>query len=202
VATVRVLDFGGDKTPPFLQGTQERGVALLLQEPEAFAAQARAILAVAGDTDLRVMLPMVRDAQQLEAARAIIGEACVGAMIETADAVADVRAIAAAADFLSIGTNDLTHDILGSDRFTGRAAQTEDPRVLAAIHRVVEAGHAEGLIVEVCGEAASDPAVLPLLVGLGVDELSVGAARVGLTRAHVRELSFDEARKLATRSTR
>ena len=123
-------------------------------------------------------------------------------MIETADAVADVRAIAAAADFLSIGTNDLTRDMLGSDRFTGRAAQTEDPRVLSAIQQVVEAGHDEGLIVEVCGEAASDPAVLPLLVGLGVDELSVGAARVGLRRAHVRELTFADAQALATRSIR
>jgi multiphosphoryl transfer protein len=209
VATVRVFDFGGDKTPPFLEGTTHRGLELLLGAPEAFTAQVRAIMRCAGDADLRLLLPMVRGMEELTAARELVARAAsslgapeppVGAMIETADGVDAVGALAAAVAFLSIGTNDLTHALLGSDRFTADAAATNDPRVLGAIERVVDAAHAAGLVVEVCGEAASDPATFPLLLGLGVDELSVGAARVGLVRAWVREASFADCRELAHRA--
>ena len=102
-----------------------------------------------------------------------------GAMIETPAAVAGAAAIAARSAFLSIGTNDLTASTLGIDRFAAGAAPADDPRVLAAIARTVAAAHDAALTVEVCGEAAGDPAMLPLLLGLGVDELSTGAARVG-----------------------
>jgi multiphosphoryl transfer protein len=194
-ATVRVLDFGGDKTPPFLRGEEERGIALLLRHPDALAAQLEAILATARDVGLRVMLPMVTSAADVEAVRGMLPGAALGAMIETREAAAAAREIAAASDFLSIGTNDLTHSTLGSDRFAPGEAVAYHPRVLAAIRRTVAAGQAAGIPVEVCGEAASDPVALPLLVGLGVDELSVGASRVGAVRAWVRALDYDDVRR-------
>jgi phosphoenolpyruvate-protein kinase (PTS system EI component) len=123
-------------------------------------------------------------------------------MIETRAAVAGVAAIAAAADFLSIGTNDLTADVLGADRFAAGTAAAHDPRVLAAIAATTTAAAAAGRVVEVCGEAASEPLMVPLLVGLGVDELSVGAARVAATRAAVRALGAGTCSALARRALR
>lgn len=183
-ATVRVLDFGGDKTPPFLRGNDARGIALLLGAPDALAAQLRAIGAAEGT---RVLLPLVRGPEDVDAVRASTA-APLGAMIETVAAAARVDAIAAAADFLSIGTNDLTADVLGADRFAPGEVATHDPRVLAQIARVGEAAQSHGRVLEVCGESASDPRMIPLLVGLGVTELSVGAARVGETHARVSAL--------------
>jgi phosphoenolpyruvate-protein kinase (PTS system EI component) len=204
VATVRVLDFGADKTPPFLRGTALRGLALLLAHPAALEAQLRAIVAAAAATDLRILLPLVGSADDVRAARAVLERAAgaeplpaLGAMVETGAAVADAAAIARAADFISIGTNDLTADVLGDDRFSAGDARPHDPRVLDAIAATTAAARAAGRIVEVCGEAASDALMLPLLVGLGVGELSVGAARVGETRAAVRGLDAATAEQLA-----
>jgi phosphoenolpyruvate-protein kinase (PTS system EI component) len=150
---------------------------------------------------------MVQDHEQVERVRALLeGVArelglerppALGAMMENAAAVEHAAAIAARCDFLSIGTNDLTAAILGADRFAAGAARTHDPRVLRAIARIVWAAHDAGLTVEVCGEAASDPLVLPLLLGLGVDAVSVGAARVGLVRRWVRGCRAGEADRLA-----
>ena len=120
-----------------------------------------------------------------------------GAMIETVAAVANAGEIAAAADFLSIGTNDLSHAVLGTDRFGGGAASAHDPRVLAAMAATARAATAARVVLEVCGEAASEPATVPLLVGLGAGELSVGAARVGAVRGWIRSLRRDEAERAA-----
>ncbi len=197
-ATVRVLDFGADKTPPFLTGIALRGLALMLEHPDALAAQLEAIAAAGAATDLRVLLPLVEAPEQVEAVRTLLPAGVrVGAMIETRAAVAAVDEIALAADFLSIGTNDLTADVLGADRFTPAGAVAHDPRVLAAVAATTAAARRAGRIVEVCGEAASEPLVLPLLIGLGVDELSVGAARVGATRAAVRALDASAAARIA-----
>jgi multiphosphoryl transfer protein len=195
-ATVRVLDFGGDKTPPFLRGERERGIRLLLKHPEALEAQLGAILEAASGVELRVMLPLVGSPDDVEAVRSMLGPARVqlGAMIETREAVAAVREIAAVSDFLSIGTNDLTHSALGSDRFATSESVAHHPTVLRLIAGVVEAA---GVRVEVCGEAASDPIAVPLLVGLGVDELSVGASRVAAVRRWIRALGYVEARATA-----
>jgi phosphoenolpyruvate-protein kinase (PTS system EI component) len=200
-ATVRVLDFGGDKTPPFLRGAEQRGLALLLRAPEALAAQLRAIAAEGAGTDLRVLLPIAERAADVERVRALLPAGVqVGAMIETETAVARAGELAAAADFFSIGTNDLTHAVLGTDRFAVGAAATHDPRVLARIAAVADAARAAGRVLEVCGEAASDPVLVPLLIGLGVEELSVGAARVADVRAQVRELDRASAERLALRA--
>jgi phosphoenolpyruvate-protein kinase (PTS system EI component) len=208
LATVRVLDFGGDKLPPFLAADDDgsRGVALLLRHPAALEDQLAAILAEGAGCRLRILLPMVDDVSQLLAAGELLARArartgvetgSLGAMIETPAAVAGATAIAARSAFLSIGTNDLTASTLGVDRFAASIARADDPRVLAAIARTVDAGHEAGLAVEVCGEAAGDPVMLPLLLGLGVDELSTGAARVGELRAQIRSLSLEGCRRAA-----
>jgi phosphoenolpyruvate-protein kinase (PTS system EI component) len=192
-ATVRVLDFGADKTPPLLAGTHQRGLELLLAQPDALDAQLRAIVDAGRDTELRILLPMVETAEQVQAVRSRLPKTVsLGAMIETTGAVANAAAIAAAADFLSIGTNDLSHAVLGSDRFGGAAASATDPRVLAAMAATARAAAGARKTLEVCGEAASEPHAVPLLVGLGADELSVGAARVGAVRGWIRALRYDE----------
>jgi phosphoenolpyruvate-protein kinase (PTS system EI component) len=214
-ATVRVLDFGGDKLPPFLRDDPRRGMELLLAHPGAFRAQLIAISEVAGgavarelaDTeavhapDLRVLLPLVRNVRDVGVTRAILESiglpVRLGAMIELPEAAEAAHEIAAECDFLSVGTNDLTHATLGTDRFAHGEAPAHDPRVLRHIAAAARAAKDAGIPLEVCGEAASDPLTVPLLVGLGADELSVGAARVGTVRAWIRSLNDGEAAKLA-----
>ncbi|MEA2367213.1 MAG: multiphosphoryl transfer protein [Thermoleophilaceae bacterium] len=208
-ATVRVLDFGGDKLPPFLHGEPRRGIELLLAHPGALRAQLAAIAQLAGEAHVRVLLPLVRSAEDVRITRAILGTLGgaglgaplqLGAMIEMPEAAAAAPEIAAECDFLSVGTNDLTHATLGTDRFAHGEAPAHDPRVLAHIAATARAARVAGIPLEVCGEAASDPLTVPLLVGLGADELSAGAARVGAVRAWVRALDFREAAELAQRA--
>ena len=129
--------------------------------------------------------------------RALLGnpDVSIGAMIETPSAASRAREIAAEADFLSIGTNDLVQYTLGLDRErpVASAATAAEPMVLQLIAHVVDSAHAEGKTVEVCGEAAGETAVATLLIGLGVDELSVSPARLDELRETVRRLSFTEA---------
>ena len=204
VATVRLLDFGGDKTPPFLSGTTGRGIELLLYSPEALKAQLSAIVGAGTDVKLRILIPMVTEPQQVVAVRQALaavvdgrGLPQVGAMIETPAAALGAAGIAKVSDFLSIGTNDLTQLVLGLDRERSRSAPVTDSRVLRLIDSTVGAAHAAGIIVDVCGEAASDAVAMPILVGLGVDELSVAAARVGEVRRWIRGLDFAECREKA-----
>jgi phosphoenolpyruvate-protein kinase (PTS system EI component) len=210
-ATVRVLDFGADKTPPFLRGTPARGLGLLLAEPAALAAQLEAIVATGRGTRLRILLPLVADAAQVHETRALLARACaaagvplpaLGAMIETVEAARGAGDIAAAADFLSIGTNDLTAAALGADRFAPGEAPAHDPRVLTLVAATARAAAVAGTFVEVCGEAASDPLLVPLLVGLGIGELSVGPARVAVTRNWVRRLDARACERAAARALR
>jgi phosphoenolpyruvate-protein kinase (PTS system EI component) len=206
-AVVRVLDFGADKSPPFVRGVRERGLELLLAHDDALIRQLRAILLCAPGDGVRILLPMVEHPDQVRAARALLERAAselgvdtpppLGSMIETAKATENAVAIAEYSDFLSIGTNDLTAAMLGVDRFAANSARAHDPQVLRAMARSVAAARSARITVEVCGEAASDPLVLPLLVGLGVDEVSVGAARVGAVRDWIRRLRADEAERLA-----
>ena len=146
---------------------------------------------------------MVTSALQLKAVRGTLETLhrgtmpLLGAMIETPEAALGARAIAKEADFLSIGTNDLTQLVLGLDRERSRTAPVLDVRVLRLIEATNQAAHEAQIPVDVCGEAASDPAAVPILVGLGVDELSVAAARVGMVRQWVRELDFAVARSEA-----
>jgi multiphosphoryl transfer protein len=205
-ATVRVLDFGADKTPPFLAGEERRGIELLLAAPDALRAQLRAILRAAARTELRILAPMVATPGHLSAAAEALALSAgavgvpapgLGPMIETPGAAQAAGELARQASFLSIGTNDLTAAVLGADRFAPGSSLAHHPRVLGAIAATIRAAHRAGIPAEVCGEAASDPVCLPLLVGLGVDELSVAASRVGTVRAWVRELDHGEVARLA-----
>jgi phosphocarrier protein FPr len=121
----------------------------------------------------------------------------VGAMIETPEAALGASAIAKVSDFLSIGTNDLTQLVLGLDREQSKSAPVTDVKVLRLIDSTVRAAHEAGIVVDVCGEAASDAVAMPILVGMGVDELSVAAARVGEVRGWIRGLDFASSRASA-----
>jgi phosphoenolpyruvate-protein phosphotransferase len=205
-ATVRLFDFGGDKTPPFLRGTTSRGIDLLLEAPAALKTQLTAIVDAGAGSDLRILVPMVTNPAQLDRVRqaldAVLGrrpQPQLGAMIETPEAALSATAIARHADFLSIGTNDLTQLVLGLDREQSKVAPVLDVRVLRLIDAAIDAAHSARILVDVCGEAASDADAMPVLVGLGVDELSVAAARVGVVRQRVRDLSYAAARGEAGR---
>jgi multiphosphoryl transfer protein len=208
-ATVRLLDFGGDKTPPFLKGVHGRGVELLLEDVDALSAQLEAILETGNATELRVLIPMVTEPGQVRAVRAAIEHiaARTGSRVPLVAAMVEVPAAAVMADHLapevgmfSIGTNDLTSFQLGIDRTRPGGSPAHHPAVLRLIAATVEAARTAGIPVEVCGESASNQLVMPLLVGLGVDELSVGAAAVARVRAWVRALDFAEAASIARRA--
>jgi phosphoenolpyruvate-protein kinase (PTS system EI component) len=187
-AVVRLLDFSGDKIPPFLS-SRVPGLAALLGEPGALRDQLRAILLAGRDTQLAVLVPMVRSLHEVRHVRAALAQAAaetrtrvpeLGIMVEVAATAAAAEMFAPEVDFFSIGTNDLASEVLRLDR-AGPGSQPSlaaDPRVLTLIESVVLAARQTGVKVSVCGDAAADPAVLPLLIGLGVRTLSVGAARV------------------------
>jgi phosphoenolpyruvate-protein phosphotransferase len=216
-ATIRLLDFGGDKTPPFLDGTQLRGVQLLLGAPQALRDQLRAILEVGVEAgvEIRVLVPMITEPAQLETVRRVLDECLadlgpasnrraplLGAMVEVPAAATMAPEIAASAGFLSIGTNDLSQLHLGVDRSASQRASANHPAVLRLIEMSVRAAGDAGIPLSLCGESASDPMVMPLLVGLGVEELSVGASRVGLVRRWVRTLDYSQARSTAGQALR
>lgn len=217
IATVRTLDFGGDKTPPFLLGTGAqsplgpRGIRAALAAEDGVEPQLRAMIRVSADAVLRILIPMVTEAAEVQAVRALANRArdavapkapdpLVGAMIEVPAAALNAHPIAACCDFLSIGTNDLVQYTLAADRQNPDVAERAvayHPAVIRLIARVVAAARTAGIPVDVCGEAAGDAEILPLLVGLGVDEVSVSPARIAGTRRMIRSLSLQRARTLA-----
>jgi phosphoenolpyruvate-protein kinase (PTS system EI component) len=185
---VRLLDFSGDKVPPFLAGGPS-GLAALLSHPRALGDQLRAVLRSGRETRLSLMVPMVSTLDEMARVRSALSDAAaeagadmpeLGMMVELAATAAAADVFARASDFFSLGTNDLTSQVLGLDRADPamRPALAADPRVLALIAKVVQAAAAADVGVSVCGDAAADPAVLPLLIGLGVRKISVGAARL------------------------
>jgi phosphoenolpyruvate-protein kinase (PTS system EI component) len=198
--TARLLDFSGDKVPPFLRGAPA-GLAALLAEPAALAAQARALVDLGREVDLRIMVPMVRAPEELAAVRAAVVGVPVGAMVETVTAGARIAELAPVADFFSIGTNDLTGEVLGLDRRdpAARPELAAHPSVLAIIGRVVAAS---GRPVSVCGDAGAHPVTLPLLLGAGVRTVSVAAARVDETRYLLRRLDTAQCRRVFAEALR
>ncbi|MGE0027459.1 MAG: phosphoenolpyruvate--protein phosphotransferase [Thermoleophilia bacterium] len=221
---VRTLDAGADKPLRYMTSAAEanpflgvRGLRLALAHPDALRAQLRAVLRAASAGPIGIMFPMVSEVDELRRARAALDEARasladegvevaaveVGAMVEVPAAAVMAEELAAEADFLSIGTNDLTQYVMAAERGNAGVARLSDPvhpAVLRLIDRVARAGQAGGARVAVCGEAASDPAAVPLLVGVGVGELSVAPRRVPLVKAQVRGLDTDAARALADRA--
>jgi phosphoenolpyruvate-protein kinase (PTS system EI component) len=211
-AVVRLLDFSGDKVPPFLASGARQGLDALLGDERALRAQLTGIVRAGRGAHVSVLVPMVRSLAQVAAVRAALAEAAaaegvvpprLGIMVEVASTAANAAAFAAVADFFSIGTNDLSSDVLGLDR-SGQAATPSlaaDPRVLTLIRDVARAAAAGGIPVSVCGDAAADPLVLPLLLGVGVRTLSVGAARVPGVARQIADTDTAAARAQAERVT-
>jgi phosphocarrier protein FPr len=212
VVTARTLDFADDKLPPFLARLQGarigRGLPLMLAQPGAFADQFRSLLSAGADNDLRIMIPMVASVDELRVCRRLLEAAAteagvpippLGIMVELPEAVAAADDLAREASFFSIGSNDLTCQILGLDRRDPSAtpAMAAHPAVLDAIARVVTAAHRHDRQVSVCGDAAAHPLVTPLLIGLGCDSLSVGPAALDEVRARIRRLSRGTCASLA-----
>ncbi len=215
VFTVRLLDFGGDKTPPFLKGVAGRGVELLLGAEDALRAQLGALAELSAAVDLKILVPMVTEAGQLRRVRALLDDCLapigleagrpaveIGAMVEVPAAATMAEELAADSAFLCIGTNDLSQLQLGVDRGTPGAAPAYHPAVLRLVDSTVRAGHGAKIQVGVCGESASDPVAAPLLLGLGVDLLSVGVSRIGYTRRMIRKLDFATIQSVARTALR
>jgi len=224
-ATVRLLDFSGDKIPPFLRDeagvgsgpSGEAGVgsglAALLAHRTALPDQLRAILQAGRGTDLAILIPMVSTLDEVRQVREVLTKTAdalgadlprLGIMVELQVTAATAETFAPAVDFFSIGTNDLTGQVLGLDRRDPAAgpALAADPRVLTLIARVADAGRQAGIGVSVCGDSAADQLVLPLLIGLGVGTLSVPAARVQRVRTWLAGLDTSACATLAAAALR
>ncbi|MFL1417869.1 phosphoenolpyruvate--protein phosphotransferase [Pseudomonas fildesensis] len=214
---VRTLDVGGDKPLAYVPMESEtnpflglRGIRLCLERPELLREQFRAILASAGLARLHIMLPMVSLLSELHLARKILEEEAralgltelpkLGIMIEVPSAALMADVFAPHVDFFSIGTNDLTQYTLAMDRDHPRLASQADsfhPAVLRLIATTVKAAHAHGKWVGVCGALASEALAVPVLIGLGVDELSVSVPLIPTIKATVRELDVADCQIIA-----
>ena len=213
---VRTLDVGGDKPLPYWPIAEEenpflgvRGIRLTLQRPQIMEAQLRALLRSADNRPLRIMFPMVGSVDEWRAARDMterlrleipVAALQLGIMIEVPSAALLAPVLAKEVDFFSVGTNDLTQYTLAIDRGHPTLSAQADglhPAVLQLIDITVRAAHAHGKWVGVCGELAADPLAVPVLIGLGVDELSVSARSIPEVKARVREFSLSEAQGLA-----
>ena len=214
---VRTLDVGGDKPLAYVPMDAEtnpflglRGIRLCLERPQLLREQFRAILASAGFARLHIMLPMVSLLSELHQARTILQEEALalgltelpklGIMIEVPSAALMADVFAPHVDFFSIGTNDLTQYTLAMDRDHPRLASQADsfhPAVLRLIATTVKAAHAHGKWVGVCGALASETLAVPVLLGLGVDELSVSVPLIPTIKATVRELDMADCQIIA-----
>ncbi len=211
-AVFRTLDVGGDKPVPYVRQPAEanpflglRGIRLALTRPELLRDQLQALCRLAADAPLGVMFPMVTHAGELLAARRLLAEAAggtvpdgleVGAMVEVPAAALKAAALVPHVDFLSIGMNDLTQYTLAADRGNDALAAMADPLDPAVLRLVDQVCRAAAGRVRVagCGEVASEPVAIPLLLGLGVDELSVTPRAVPTVKQVVRELDVSACR--------
>ncbi|MGO3757833.1 MAG: phosphoenolpyruvate--protein phosphotransferase [Agrococcus casei] len=212
---VRVLDAGADKPLAFLNDDDEENPALGLRGIRALRAnekvlrdqlQALADADAATDADLWVMAPMIANAEETEYFVTIsreYGLKTVGAMAEVPSIALQGSQVLERCDFVSIGTNDLTQYTFAADRLLGTVAQFQDPwqpAVLRLVGMLGDAGAAADKPVGVCGEAATDPALAAVLVGLGVTSLSMSAAALGDVRAELKSVTLEEARERAARA--
>ena len=217
---LRLMDVGGDKPLNYLPLPPEenpalglRGIRTALRHPELLHTQLRAALRVTPHGVVRILLPMITDASEVRTVRSIVNELQtqlghrapveIGAMIETPAAALGAKHIVAAADFLSIGSNDLTQYSLAMDRGHPELARRIDalhPAVLELIALATSAGERAGKLVAVCGGMAADAAAVPILIGLGVRELSVVPAAIPTLKRQVRDLDVHECASLAARA--
>jgi phosphotransferase system enzyme I (PtsI) len=219
---IRALDLGGDKLASYLGMVRERnpffgmrGIRYLVAHPKLFLTQLRAILRAGKSGQTRILFPMVSSIGEFHTIekltrRAMTGlkrqkiefdpEPALGVMIEVPSAVMMADELAEAADFLSVGSNDLIQYMLAIDRDSQTLQdlyQPLHPAILRALKWTVEAGHRHGKPVSICGEMAGDPLSTPLLVGLGFDQFSVAPYMVPDIKQTVRAVPYEECRRLA-----
>jgi len=219
---VRTLDAGGDKELPYLDLGSEpnpflgwRAIRMCLDRPEFFKVQLRALLRASPGHDLRIMFPMIATLDEIRRARRLLQEAegevraaghpiadkiQVGIMVEIPAAAVMADLLAREVDFFSIGTNDLTQYTMAADRGNERISRLSDachPAVLRLIQRVVEAAHANGIWVGLCGELGGDPDAVPILLGLGLDEFSMAPSSIPRAKAIIRQWDTKAASKVA-----
>ncbi len=218
---VRTIDVGGDKEIPYLDLGKEsnpflgwRAIRLCLARPDFFKTQLRALLRASPGHDLRIMFPMIATLQEVRQARELLDEARreveskgqpiadqiqVGIMIEIPSAVVLANQFAREVDFFSIGTNDLTQYTLAADRTNPKVSHLSDhchPAIVRQIQSTTEAAHRAGIWVGVCGEMAGDPDAIPILLGIGVDELSMSPALIPQAKSLIRKWEHRKARAL------
>ncbi len=217
---MRTLDIGGDKMLPYFPFAEEnpflgwRGIRISLDHPDIFLQQLRAMLqASEGLNNLSIMLPMVTSLSEVEAAKAFLDQAfrevkeegCaikmpkLGVMIEVPSAAYQAYDLAKQVDFISVGTNDLIQYLLAVDRNNPRVAQRYNslhPAVLGALEVIVKGAHKANRSVGVCGEMASDPLTVLLLLGMGFDVLSMNARNLSRAKWMIRHFGYDEAKQL------
>jgi len=220
--TIRTLDIGADKYPPYMRVPREdnpflgwRSIRISLEMPSLFKVQLRAILRAAARHDVRILFPMISSLEELRQARELLTEAQdelyreglehnpnikVGIMVEVPSAVWLAPRLVREVDFFSIGTNDLIQYLLAADRNNPRVAHLYEalhPAVLAAIAEVIGVARAAGREVCICGEMASDPLATLLLVGMGFDQLSLSPLFIPVIRKIVRQTDDRTARLIA-----
>ncbi|MGH7905235.1 MAG: phosphoenolpyruvate--protein phosphotransferase, partial [Candidatus Binataceae bacterium] len=220
--TIRTLDIGADKYPPYLRVPREenpflgwRSIRISLEMPGLFKVQLRAILRAAAHHQVKILFPMISSVEELRRARELLAEAQaelfreglehnphieVGIMIEVPSAVWLAPRLAREVDFFSIGTNDLIQYLLAADRNNPKVAHLYEslhPAVLSAIDEVVNVGRATNKDVCICGEMASDPLCTLLLVGMGLTQLSLSPLFIPVVRKLVRETDYQTARGIA-----
>ena len=219
---IRTLDIGGDKQSALLNIPKEenpflgyRAIRICLTERDIFKTQLRAILRASAFGNLRVMFPMISCVEELREAKAVLKEAMselderniqynkdieVGIMIEVPSAALSADILAREADFFSIGTNDLCQYTLAVDRMNEKITALYNPLnigVLRLIKNVIDAAHERGIEVGMCGEMASNPEYAVLLIGLGLDELSMVPASIPYVKQAVRNICFEKAASIA-----
>jgi len=218
---IRTLDVGGDKPLPYLPVPREdnpflgeRGIRVGLDRPEVLRTQIRAVLRASPAGRVALMFPMVAMMQELPDAKAVLAEEAkalgmaplpCGIMVEVPSAAVMADTFAQEADFFSIGTNDLTQYTLAMDRGHPKLAPQVDalnPAVLHLIAQTVQGGHAHQRTVAICGGVAGDAHAVPILVGLGIDELSVSLPAIPAIKTQIRRLTYTQCRELAQRALR
>ena len=219
--TIRTLDIGGDKDIPYMGLTKElnpflgyRAIRFCLDRVDIFTTQLRAVLRASAYGNIRIMIPMITSVTEVQAVKKIINGICrdldkkdikydkdikIGVMIETPAAAIMADVLAHEVDFFSIGTNDLTQYTLAVDRGNENVAylySALNPAVIRSIKYIIECAHNAGIEAGMCGEAAADERMIPLLLNFGLDEFSVTVSRVLETRKEIASWSSKEVKEI------